>query len=132
MQLTLALLVNLPQPLARLGADVTGVDASARNINSALQHSSSDPLIAGKLHYSCTTVENLADTTPEAFDAVISSEVIEHVTDKKTFLEASAQLIKVMQDLKERRGEENRGEERRGEERRGGFITDICRWNLEL
>lgn len=84
----------LSEPLARLGAEVTGVDASARNIHAALRHASHDPMVADRVQYQCTTVEELADKEPESFDCVVASEVIEHVTDKDTFISASSQLIK--------------------------------------
>lgn len=74
---------------------MTGVDASARNIHAALRHASCDPLVANRVRYKCTTVEELADEEPESFDCVVASEVIEHVTDKHTFISASSQLVKV-------------------------------------
>ena len=83
------------QSLARLGAKVTGVDASARNIHAALRHARHDPLVADRVQYMCTTVEELADKEPESFDCVVASEVIEHVTNKDTFISASAQLVRV-------------------------------------
>lgn len=84
----------LSEPLARLGAEVTGVDASVRNIHAALKHASHDPLVAGRVTYKCVTVEELAEKEPEVYDCVIASEVIEHVTNKDTFISASSQLTK--------------------------------------
>jgi len=54
-------------------------------------------VVADRVQYLCTTVEELADKEPESFDCVVASEVIEHVTDKDTFISASSQLIKVGQ-----------------------------------
>ena len=88
------------QSLARLGAEVTGVDASARNIHAALRHAHHDPMVADRVQYKCTTVEELADEEPESFDCVVASEVIEHVTDKDTFISASTQLVKVSRGLR--------------------------------
>lgn len=88
------------QSLARLGAEVTGVDASARNIHAALRHARHDPMVADRVQYKCTTVEELADEEPESFDCVVASEVIEHVTDKDTFISASTQLVKVSRDFR--------------------------------
>ena len=48
------------------------------------------------MQYKCITVEELADKEPESFDCVVASEVIEHVTDKDTFISASTQLLKVI------------------------------------
>lgn len=73
---------------------MTGVDASARNIHAALRHARHDPMVADRVQYKCTTVEELADKEPESFDCVVASEVIEHVTDKDTFISASTQLVK--------------------------------------
>lgn len=84
----------LSEPLARLGANVTGVDASARNIHAALKHASYDPSVANRVTYKCVTVEELAEKEPESYDCVVASEVIEHVMDKDTFLFASSELIK--------------------------------------
>ena len=89
------------QPLARLGAEVTGVDASSRNIHSALRHACHDPMVADRVRYKCTTVEELAEEEPESFDCVVASEVIEHVTDKDTFISASTQLVKVSKNRHE-------------------------------
>lgn len=52
-------------------------------------------MVADRVQYRCTTVEELADKEPESFDCVVASEVIEHVTDKDTFISASSQLVKV-------------------------------------
>ena len=52
-------------------------------------------MVVDRVQYQCTTVEELADKEPETFDCVVASEVIEHVTDKDTFISASSQLIKV-------------------------------------
>lgn len=43
------------QPLARLGADVTGIDASISNIKAAEHHANKDPMLQGKLKYMATT-----------------------------------------------------------------------------
>lgn len=74
---------------------MTGVDASVRNVHAALKHASHDPLVAGRVTYKCVTVEELAENEPEAYDCVLASEVIEHVTNKDTFISASSQLTKV-------------------------------------
>ena len=79
---------------------MTGVDASARNIHAALRHACHDPMVADRVQYKCTTVEELADEEPESFDCVVASEVIEHVTDKDTFISASTQLVKVSRGLR--------------------------------
>lgn len=73
---------------------MTGVDASAFNIHAALRHAQYDFKVAHNVQYKCITVEELADKEPESFDCVVASEVIEHVTDKDTFISASSRLLK--------------------------------------
>lgn len=75
------------EPLARIGATVTGLDASEELINVAKNHAKLDPSLNTNLTYVCDTIENFCKEYPESFDAVVSSEVIEHVADAKLFLE---------------------------------------------
>ncbi len=70
----------LCEPLARLGAAVTGVDAAAENIGVAHAHAAQTGLAIG---YRVGGIEMLAG---ETFDLVTSMEVIEHVTDPATFV----------------------------------------------
>ena len=76
------------EPLARLGAEVTGVDASAENIGVASAHAEGMGLhiryLAGEL----------ASLDLGQFDLVTSFEVIEHVADKRAFLEQLAASLK--------------------------------------
>ncbi len=72
----------LCEPLARLGADVTGVDASADNIAAARLHAEGSGLA---IDYLCGDVGELGLT---GFDLVTSMEVIEHVSDKSAFIAA--------------------------------------------
>ncbi|KAJ4748911.1 Ubiquinone biosynthesis O-methyltransferase [Rhynchospora pubera] len=80
----------LSEPLARLGADVTGIDAVEKNINIATVHAASDPLTSS-ISYSCTTAEDLVKENKK-FDAVISLEVIEHVANPSDFCKSLAAL----------------------------------------
>ena len=80
----------ISEPLARMGACVTGIDASERNISTARHHSVGVGL---DIDYRMTTVEALA-TTGEKFDSVISMEVVEHVADVDLFLDGCASLMK--------------------------------------
>ena len=48
-----------------------------------------------RLRYKCTLVEELAEVEPESYDAVVASEIIEHVADVDTFMNACCNLIKV-------------------------------------
>ena len=72
----------LTEPLARLGATVTGVDAAQENIAVASAHAAGGGLA---IDYRCGDVAELGLA---GFDLVTSMEVIEHVADKPAFLAA--------------------------------------------
>jgi 2-polyprenyl-6-hydroxyphenyl methylase / 3-demethylubiquinone-9 3-methyltransferase len=78
------------EPLARLGAKVTGIDPAEENIEAALLHAEKNGL---PIYYRATTVEALAETDA-AFDVVIASEVVEHVADLDFFAGRCAALVK--------------------------------------
>ncbi|XP_057460633.1 ubiquinone biosynthesis O-methyltransferase, mitochondrial-like [Actinidia eriantha] len=80
----------LSEPLARMGATVTGVDAVEKNIKIARLHADLDPLTSA-IEYRCTTAEKLVEEHKE-FDAVIALEVIEHVADPAEFCKSLAAL----------------------------------------
>ncbi|EDV20416.1 uncharacterized protein TRIADDRAFT_61065 [Trichoplax adhaerens] len=85
----------LCEPLARLGAQVTGIDASSEIINVAKAHASKCDRVAANVSYQCTTIEQLTTTeNAQSFDAVIASEVIEHVDNVDLFVSSCCQLIK--------------------------------------
>ena len=77
----------LCEPLARLGAQVTGIDAAAENIAAASAHASGAGLA---IDYRCADVAELGLS---GFDLVTSMEVIEHVADKQAFLAALAAAL---------------------------------------
>ncbi len=78
----------LAEPLARLGAEVTGIDMSAVAIAAAKDHADKMRLDIRYLHVSA---EHLAEEGI-SYDLVIASEVIEHVSDRAAFLTAMAAL----------------------------------------
>jgi len=80
----------LSEPLARLGASMTGVDPSETNIEAAKQHSEQSGLA---IDYRCTTAEALADAGEE-FDIVLAMEVVEHVADVQLFVQSCAEMVK--------------------------------------
>ncbi|KAG6604738.1 Ubiquinone biosynthesis O-methyltransferase, mitochondrial, partial [Cucurbita argyrosperma subsp. sororia] len=80
----------LSEPLARMGATVTGIDAVDKNIKIARVHADLDP-VTSTIEYCCTTAEKLVEQQKE-FDAVIASEVIEHVADPAGFCQSLAAL----------------------------------------
>lgn len=78
------------EPMARLGAAVTGADAAEANIAVARIHAEQQGL---EIDYRATTAESLAaDGT--AFDVVLALEIVEHVADPAAFLATCAQLLK--------------------------------------
>ncbi|KAJ6328732.1 hypothetical protein OIU77_010421 [Salix suchowensis] len=80
----------LSEPLARMGAAVTGVDAVEKNINVARLHADLDPETS-TIEYCCTTAEKLVEEQRK-FDAVIALEVIEHVAAPAEFCKSLAAL----------------------------------------
>lgn len=80
----------LSEPMARLGAKVTGLDAAEKNIRIAALHAEESGL---EIDYRHATVEELAGAG-EHFDAVLNMEVVEHVADVGGFLESSAALVR--------------------------------------
>jgi len=80
----------LCEPLARLGAEAVGVDASAANIEIAKIHATASGLT---IDYRADTAENLA-AAGEKFDAVLNMEVVEHVADVPLFMRSAAALVK--------------------------------------
>jgi 2-polyprenyl-6-hydroxyphenyl methylase/3-demethylubiquinone-9 3-methyltransferase len=80
----------LSEPMARLGADVVGADAAARNIPVARLHAEQSGL---EIDYRHTTAEDLA-AAGEQFDVVLNMEVVEHVADPQAYLTACQQLLK--------------------------------------
>ena len=79
----------LAEPMARLGARVMGADAAEENILVARRHAEGGEL---DIDYRAATAEALVDAG-EVFDAVLSMEVIEHVSDVDAFVAACAALV---------------------------------------
>jgi 2-polyprenyl-6-hydroxyphenyl methylase/3-demethylubiquinone-9 3-methyltransferase len=80
----------LSEPMARLGFQVTGVDASERNVRAALTHASGQGLA---INYRATAAELLVEEGVR-FDVILNMEVVEHVADVELFLGACARLLK--------------------------------------
>ena len=78
------------EPMTRLGAEVTGIDAAERNVKTAMAHAGAAKL---DIDYRTTTVETLAGSGAGPFDVVLNLEVVEHVADVDLFLERSASLL---------------------------------------
>lgn len=80
----------LSEPMTRLGFEVLGADASAKNIKTASVHAEEQGLA---IDYRATTAEALAESG-ERFDAILNMEVIEHVADLNLFLTSCASMLK--------------------------------------
>ncbi len=80
----------LCEPMARLGATVTGADAAEKNIRIAELHAAQSGL---DIDYRATTSETMAEAG-EQFDVVLNMEVVEHVADVPLYLESCARLVK--------------------------------------
>ena len=76
----------ISEALARLGAEVTAIDACEDNIEAAKRHQEAETDGLPSLSYLCTSVEDLAAAEKDKFDAVVASEVIEHVDIQEMFV----------------------------------------------
>jgi 2-polyprenyl-6-hydroxyphenyl methylase/3-demethylubiquinone-9 3-methyltransferase len=76
----------LAEPLARLGASVTGIDASPELVAAAREHAAAVGL---EIEYLSGDVQDLEGK----FDLITSMEVIEHVAEPSTFVKALARLL---------------------------------------
>jgi 2-polyprenyl-6-hydroxyphenyl methylase/3-demethylubiquinone-9 3-methyltransferase len=79
------------EPMARLGASVTGVDAAEANIKTASVHAHEQGL---DIDYRHGVAEQLLEAGEPPFDVVLNLEVMEHVANPHTFLVDCAQLVK--------------------------------------
>ena len=80
----------LSEPMARMGAQVLGADAAARNIPIAQAHANQSELT---IDYRHTSVESLVNES-RRFDVILNMEVIEHVANPSSFLAACSELLK--------------------------------------
>ena len=80
----------LSEPMTRLGFQVTGVDASERNIATASAHAAGQGLA---IDYRASTAEALRAAGEPAFDVILNMEVIEHVADPAAYLQDCARLL---------------------------------------
>ncbi|WP_440913416.1 bifunctional 2-polyprenyl-6-hydroxyphenol methylase/3-demethylubiquinol 3-O-methyltransferase UbiG [Candidatus Pelagibacter sp.] len=79
----------LSEPMCRLGANVTAIDASNKNIAIANLHAKKNNL---KIKYICSSPEKLKTT--KKFDVILNMEIVEHVEDVDFFLKSCANLLK--------------------------------------
>ena len=79
----------LSEPMSRMGANVTGIDASDKNIKIAKLHSKKNKL---KINYLCSSPEKLK--IEKKFDVILNMEIVEHVEDLDFFLKSCSKLLK--------------------------------------
>ena len=79
----------LSEPMSRMGANVTGIDASDKNIKIAKVHSKKNKL---KINYLCSSPEKLK--IGKKFDVILNMEIVEHVEDIDFFLKSCSKLLK--------------------------------------
>ena len=79
----------LSEPMSRMGASVTGIDASDKNIKIAKLHSKKNKL---KINYLCSSPEKLKIS--KKFDVILNMEIVEHVEDIDFFLKSCSKLLK--------------------------------------
>ncbi|XP_030013846.1 ubiquinone biosynthesis O-methyltransferase, mitochondrial isoform X2 [Sphaeramia orbicularis] len=94
----------LTEPLGRLGADVLGIDPVPDSIGTAQLHSSHDPDLCERVRYQTCTLEELSaeeeggggeTANPlRRFDAIVASEVVEHLADLETFALCCSHVLK--------------------------------------
>ena len=81
----------ISEPMARLGGNVTGIDASEKNIKVASLHSKKNNL---KINYLNKSPEQLDEK--EKFDIILNLEIVEHVDDLDLYLKSCYKLLKKM------------------------------------
>ena len=79
----------LSEPMSRLGAKVSGIDASEKNISIAKLHAKKSNL---DINYVCTSPENFK--AKSQFDVILNMEIVEHVEDVDFFLKSCSKLLK--------------------------------------
>ena len=79
----------LSEPMQRLGANVTGIDASIKNIKIAKLHAKKNNL---NINYLCSSPEKLKIN--KKFDVILNMEIVEHVEDIQFFLKSCSKLLK--------------------------------------
>ena len=75
--------------MCRLGAKVTGIDASSNNINIAKIHAKKNKL---KINYIATSPEKLK--IKKKFDVILNMEIVEHVSNLNYFIKSCSSLLK--------------------------------------
>jgi 2-polyprenyl-6-hydroxyphenyl methylase/3-demethylubiquinone-9 3-methyltransferase len=80
----------ISEPICRMGAKLTAIDASKKNIEVAKIHAQKNGL---EINYLCSSAEEIVKENKK-FDIVLALEIIEHVSDVEAFISACANLVK--------------------------------------
>ena len=83
----------LSEALARIGAEVTAIDACGDNIEAAKAHAAEDGELES-LDYICTSLEDHIESLGDKYDAVVASEVLEHVDNQELFLRMCSGVVR--------------------------------------
>lgn len=86
----------LTESLARLGADAHGIDASSAVIDAAREHAALEHV---SVRYEAITAEAWAEEAPARYDVITCMELLEHLPDPASLLQACARLLKPEGDL---------------------------------
>lgn len=84
----------LTECLARIGAHVTGLDASTELIDIAKEHIKLDPITLERVNYIQTSIEEFSPQNEKLYDVVVASEVLEHVENPEIFLKECVRILK--------------------------------------
>ena len=79
----------LSEPMCRLGAKVTAIDPSKKNIDVAKHHAKKNNL---KINYLCSYPDKI--NSKKKFDVILNMEIVEHVDDLNLFIKKSSLLLK--------------------------------------
>lgn len=69
------------------------------NIRTADRHKSFDPVLAKRIQYKSSSLEEIVEESMETFDVIVASEVVEHVADLEMFIKCCSQVLKVRELL---------------------------------
>ncbi len=82
----------MTEALVKLNANVVGIDPNEKLLNVAIEHSKS---LTRQPDYRLETIEEHVSGNKNKYDAVVFSEVLEHIVDKRSFLKSCSEAIKV-------------------------------------
>lgn len=83
----------LSECLARLGANVTAIDANEHNIKFSIEHLEKISSLKAKLNYVHSDLDNFSELDRK-FDAIVASEILEHVDDVENFIKNCSKLLR--------------------------------------